>query len=237
MVCVIDESKEQGVGAIGPSRVEGLVAGEEAMTKMRSKKQGPGSVERWPGGKMERHLRFSGFAILAALLTLVSQALAQSGGGTASVIEGAKREGTVVFYGPLNINDSQAIAKRFEEKYPFIKVEILRMSAEPLLNRIITEDKAGRNVVDVINNTVINAVKKLRLLQPYRSPEHAEYPGQFKDPEGYWASIHNNYYVLGYNSRLLSATEAPKDWWDLPNPNGKGRSAWTRRSLNGTRNR
>ena len=117
------------------------------------------------------------------------------------------------FYGPLNINDSQAIAKRFEEKYPFIKVEILRMSAEPLLNRIITEDKAGRNVVDVINNTVINAVKKARLLQPYRSPEHAEYPGQFKDPKGYWANIHNNYYVLGYNSRLLSAAEAPRDWW------------------------
>lgn len=186
---------------------------------------------------MKSSRSFGLLVILTAVLTFVSQAIAQSGGGAAGVIEGAKREGTVVFYGPLNINDSQAIAKRFEEKYPFIKVEILRMSAEPLLNRIITEDKAGRNVVDVINNTVINAVKKARLLQPYRSPEHAEYPGQFKDPEGYWASIHNNYYVLGYNSRLLSAAEAPRDWWDLLNPKWKGRSAWIKRSLNGTRNR
>ena len=86
------------------------------------------------------------FAVLAIALSFVSQALAQSVGGAGGVIEGAKREGTVVFYGPLNINDSQAIAKRFEEKYPFIRVEILRMSAEPLLNRIITEDKPGETL-------------------------------------------------------------------------------------------
>jgi iron(III) transport system substrate-binding protein len=172
---------------------------------------------------VEHSLKFGRFVILVLLIAFRGQALAQSGGGTASVIEGAKREGTVVFYGPLNINDSQALAKRFEEKYPFIKVEILRMSAEPLLNRIVTEDKAGRNAVDVINNTVISAIKKARLLQPYRSPEHAEYPEQFKDPEGYWASIHNNYYVLGYNSKLISAAEGPKDWWDLLNPKWKGK--------------
>ena len=156
-------------------------------------------------------------------VTLCQRVLAQSGGGTGSTIEGAKREGNVVFYGPLNINDSQALAKRFETKYPFIKVEILRMSAEPLLNRIVTEDKAGRNVVDVINNTTINAIKKARLLQPYRSPEYAGYPELFKDPEGYWVSLHNNYYVLGYNSKLLNAAEAPKDWWDLLNPKWKGK--------------
>jgi hypothetical protein len=46
--------------------------------------------------------------------------------------------------------------QRFEQKYPFIKTELLRMCAEPLLNRIITENRAGRNVVDVINNSVIN---------------------------------------------------------------------------------
>ena len=182
-----------------------------------------GSVERWLRGKMEHSLKFGGFAILVLVIAFRGEAFAQSGGGPASVIEGARREGNVVFYGPLNINDSRMLAKRFEEKYPSIKVEILRMSAEPLLNRILTEDKAGRNTVDVINNTVIDALKKARLLQPYRSPEHTGYPNQFKDPEGYWASMNNNYYVLGYNSKLVSATEAPKDWWDLLNPKWKGK--------------
>ncbi len=173
--------------------------------------------------KTAHSLKFGGLAILVLVVALRGEVLAQSSAGTASVIEGAKREGNVVFYGPLNINDSQALAKRFEAKYPFIKVEILRMSAEPLLNRIVTEDKAGRNVVDVINNTVINALKRARLLQPYRSSEHTGYPEQFKDPEGYWASMNNNYYVLGYNSKLVNGAEAPKDWWDLLNPKWKGK--------------
>ena len=152
-----------------------------------------------------------------------AEAFSQTGVAPPTVIEGARREGNVVFYGPLNINDSTMLLKRFEEKYPFIKTELLRMSAEPLLNRILTEDRAGRNVVDVINNTIINALKKARLLQPYRSSENSAYPDQFKDPEGYWTTLHNNYYVVGYNSKLVGAKDAPKDWHDLVHPKWKGK--------------
>ena len=70
---------------------------------------------------------------------------------------------------------------------------------------------------------MINPLKKARLLQPYRSPEHAAYLDPFKDSEGYWASVNNNYYVVGYNSRLVSAKDAPTDWQDLLNPKWKGK--------------
>ncbi|MDP9128959.1 MAG: extracellular solute-binding protein [Candidatus Binatota bacterium] len=152
-----------------------------------------------------------------------SNARGQAAVPTAAVIEGAKKEGQVVFYTPLNINDSRPLLQRFEQKYPFIKTDLLRMSAEPLLNRIVTEDRAGRNVVDVINNTVITALKKARLLQAYRSPEFPAYLDQFKDPEGSWASLNNNYYVLGYNTKLVSAKEAPTDWQDLLHPKWRGK--------------
>ena len=174
-------------------------------------------------GSMVRQLSVGiliGFLLAVAFR---SAAFSQTGDAPAGVIEGAKREGTVVFYGPLNINDSRMLLKRFEEKYPFIKTDLLRMSAEPLLNRIFIEDKAGRNAVDVINNTVINALKKARLLQQYRSAENSAYPEQFRDPEGYWATLYNNYYVLGYNSKLVSAKEAPRDWQDLLSPKWKGK--------------
>jgi iron(III) transport system substrate-binding protein len=150
-------------------------------------------------------------------------ARAQSNATTAALIEAAKKEGQVVFYTPLNINDSRPLLQRFEQKYPFIKTDLLRMSAEPLLNRVFTEDRAGRNVVDVINNTMINPLKKARLVQPYRSPEHGAFLDQFKDPERYWASVNNNYYVLGYNNRLVSANEAPTDWQDLLHPKWRGK--------------
>jgi len=170
-----------------------------------------------------RFALFGGILGFLLAVAFVSEGLCQTGGSLASVIEGAKREGSVVFYGPLNINDSRMLLKRFEEKYPFIKTDLLRMSGEPLLNRILTEDKAGRNTVDVINNTVINALKRARLLQQYRSAEDSAYPEQFRDPEGYWASLYNNYYVLGYNSKLVSAKDAPRDWQDLLTPKWKGK--------------
>ena len=90
----------------------------------------------------------------------------------------------MVFYTPLNINDSRPLLQRFEQRYPFLKTDLLRLSAEPLLNRIFTEDRAGRNVVDVINNTMINLLKKARLLQSYRSPEHAPIWNSSKTPTG-----------------------------------------------------
>jgi hypothetical protein len=71
---------------------------------------------------MKSSRSFGLLVILTAVLTFVSQAIAQSAGGAAGVIEGAKREGTVVFYGPLNINDSQAIAKRSKKSTPSLKL-------------------------------------------------------------------------------------------------------------------
>ena len=117
--------------------------------------------------------------------------------GQAGLIEGAKKEGRVVWYGALNINDSNALLSRFEQKYPFIKTELLRAGAEQLLNRILTEDSAGRSALDLVNLTTINALKRRGLLQVHRSQEFQAYPQEFKDSDGYWATLYNNYYVIG----------------------------------------
>src|SRR5215467_9447985 len=66
--------------------------------------------------------------------------------GQASLIEAAKKEGQVIWYATLNINDSTALLNRFSQKYPFIKTELLRAGSEQLLNRILTEDSAGRSL-------------------------------------------------------------------------------------------
>ena len=141
----------------------------------------------------------------------------------ASLIEVAKKEGKVVWYTSLNINDSNALLARFEQKYPFIKTELLRAGSEQLLNRILTEDSAGRSAHDLVNLTTINALKKRGLLHAHRSPEMAAYPDQFKDPDGYWATLYNIYYVLGYNRKMVQPKDAPKNWDDLVDPKWKGK--------------
>jgi len=141
----------------------------------------------------------------------------------AGLIEGAKKEGQVVWYVTLNITDSNALLNRFNQKYPFIKTELLRAGSEQLLNRILTEDSAGRSAMDLVNITTINALKRRNLLQAYRSPELAAYPQQFKDAESYWATLYNIYYVIGYNTRMVSQKDTPRNWDDFLDPKWKGK--------------
>lgn len=143
--------------------------------------------------------------------------------GQAGLIEGAKKEGRVVWYGALNINDSNSLLSRFEQKYPFIKTELLRAGAEQLLNRILTEDTAARSALDLVNLTTINALKRRGLLQVHRSQELQAYPQEFKDSDGYWATLYNNYYVIGYNSKMVPQKDAPKNWDDFLDPKWKGK--------------
>jgi len=143
--------------------------------------------------------------------------------GPASLIEGAKKEGQIVWYATLNISDSNALLNRFNQKYPFIKTELLRAGSEQLLNRILTEDSAGRSAMDLVNLTTINALKRRNLLQAYRSAEFAAYPQQFKDADHYWATLYNIYYVIGYNPKMVDPRDAPRSWDDFLDPKWKGK--------------
>jgi iron(III) transport system substrate-binding protein len=60
-------------------------------------------------------------------------------------------------------------------------------------------------------------------VQPYESPERAAYAAGWKDKQGYWTSTDDNYFVIGYNTRQVSAAEAPKDWDDLLAPKWRGK--------------
>jgi hypothetical protein len=54
--------------------------------------------------------------------------------GQVSLMEGAKKEGRVVWYATLNINDSNALLSRFEQKYPSSKQNF----SEPVVNNFST---------------------------------------------------------------------------------------------------
>lgn len=174
---------------------------------------------------MKRYLKLSlaTSLCLALLLGEVFCALGQS--ETARLIEGAKKEGEVVWYTSMNVGESKPLLDLFEKKYPFIKTELFRASGEKTLNRIITETGAGRWQFDVVGLSEIGVLVERKLVAPYQSPEAQAYIPEFKDPAGYWTAIYNNYYVLGYNTRQVSEKEAPKQWDDLLDPKWKGRTS------------
>jgi len=141
------------------------------------------------------------------------------------LIEGAKKEGELVWYTTMGVSDSKPLLDVFKKKYPFVKTQFFRSGGDRTMNRIITETRAGRWQFDVVSNggIRINILVQHKLISPYVSPEAKAYAKEFKDPKGNWTGIYNNYYVIGYNTELVSKAEAPKLWEDLLDPKWRGR--------------
>ena len=158
--------------------------------------------------------------ILSGCLLTASQAGAQT---EAELIAGAKKEGKVVFWSSMRIDDSKALAAGFEARYPFIKVDIFRAGGEQIVNRAMAEHLAGKTTYDVVNAFALKVLQNKGMLQAYATPEATHYPAGFKDSQNYWVSLYSGYNVIGYNTKLVSKAEAPKNWEDLLNPRWKGK--------------
>jgi len=140
-------------------------------------------------------------------------------------IAAAKKEGRLVLYVSTNLPLAQAIAKGFEQKHPYLKVEITRNSGEALLNRIRTEKLAGKILFDVVYGATVPLLPALGVVTPYVSSQAQAYPKKFREAKDFWTGVSANYYVLGYNTKLVAKAEAPKDWQDLTQPKWKGKLA------------
>ena len=131
-------------------------------------------------------------------------------------IDQARAEGEVVWYTAMNVPDAEAVRQPFNERYPFIKVTLLRSTGEKVRTRILTEARAGRFAWDVVSFNLldIEALNRAGLLAAYASPEtRSAYPQGAVDPDGRWAAIYVRQYVIGYNTKLVS--EPPRQWSDL----------------------
>jgi len=164
-------------------------------------------------------------ACLIALLFAASSVQAQS--DTAKLIEGAKKEGKLVWYTALTLDDAGMLTQHFEKKYPFIKTETLRLGTDQLLTKIQTEARAGAFRADVIEIPGIlgQVLKQDGLLEKYVSPESKAYPASMKDPDGTWTSFFLNTHVTVYNTKLIKKDEVPKKFEDFINPRWKGKIA------------
>ena len=77
-------------------------------------------------------------ALLAFLLRpIVSPAQSPS-------VERAKAEREVTLYGSTNASVMQKVIQSFEKKYPFLKVNYARTRGDKVMQRIVTEQRAGR---------------------------------------------------------------------------------------------
>lgn len=139
------------------------------------------------------------------------------------LIEAAKKEGEIVYYTTMTLDQSKSVADRFEKKYG-IKVTLFRTGGGPLLNKIFTESRGGRHDWDVVvgRGEMVLPLMQRKLLASYASPETRMIDQQLVDREGYWSAYYVNSYVLGWNTKLLKREDVPKNYEALLNPKWKG---------------
>lgn len=141
-------------------------------------------------------------------------------------VEAAKKEGKVVWYTSLAVPSAEKVAKLFEAAYPGIKVEVHRTGSQRILQRVMQELSANIKNVDVIHTSdaghfVLLKDKKL-LMKHTPAGVEAFAPG-FKDRDGYYYGLRATVNVIAYNTKIVTAAEAPKTWKDLLAPKWKGK--------------
>ncbi len=136
----------------------------------------------------------------------------------------AQEEKKMVLYHSTGIEDTLQILERFRKQYSFLTVENHRLSSGKLLQRIISEVRAGRNSADayIISGAETWLLKDMGLLAPYASPERSRVRPGLMDSQGYWTGILWNLGVLGYNTQMVAPGSIPKRWEDLLQPRWKG---------------
>ena len=117
----------------------------------------------------------AGFAFAIALTAQAQSDLASYAGADRMerLAAAAKKEGGFTLYTSFAEKDLPTLIPPFEKKYG-VKVKVWRASTVNVLQRVITEARAGRHDVDVVLMSApeMEALHREKLLQPVTSPQH-----------------------------------------------------------------
>ena len=146
-------------------------------------------------------------------------------GAEPQLIERAKKEGTFLLYTSMNTPDVNHLFDGFRQRYPFVAPKSYTTRSAALLERVITEARAGKYFADVIqgNAFTLFLLGKRGHLEPYASPEARSFPDSYRDPAGTWVAAYLQLNVIGYNTKLIPRSDAPKGYEDLLAPKWKGK--------------
>ncbi len=152
------------------------------------------------------------------------------------LLEGARKEGQVVFYSGVIVNQAlRPIADAFMKKYPFIKMSFWRADTEEIVAKVTAEVRANNVVGDVLEGTGLGEVSvQAGIVQPFYSPVVEEYPEAYRDPRHLWAVTRLSYFATSFNTKLVPPGTQPKTFEDLLDPKWKGKMAWRIGTSTGT---
>ena len=142
----------------------------------------------------------------------------------ARLVEGAKKEGALSVYTSLNTRDSGPIVEAFEKKYG-VRTQLWRASSEKVVQRAVTEARAGRHSVDAFesNGPELEQLFREKLLSEFWSPHFKDLPPAAFPKHRHYVADRFNFFVLAWNTQLVKPEEVPSTYADLLLPKYKGK--------------
>jgi iron(III) transport system substrate-binding protein len=148
----------------------------------------------------------------------------------------AEQEGQLNWYTTFASDDVTDMVKAFNKIYPKIKVNPLRLSADELPTKIITEQRGNEFNADVVSgdSPQLDALIDAGAMQPYCPPDEQPLPGGQTLPKGYCGNVYVLTTTIAYNPKALQrlGLKPPTSYADLTQPQWRGQFSFDPGSVN-----
>jgi iron(III) transport system substrate-binding protein len=158
-------------------------------------------------------------AFIASTLLVAAPVFSQN----TKLIEAGKKEGKVAVYGSLESDTADGVFSMFKKKTG-IEVDYWRASATKVMDRALTEYRAGKPLFDIIltNDNPMQIMLKEGIFAKYDSPSAKDFPKDAIDPN-LGPRYRNVVIGIVYNKSVISPADAPKSLEDLVKPQYRGK--------------
>src|SRR4051812_44320126 len=169
-------------------------------------------------------------AATGCLLIAATPAQAQMQPWEKDLYEAAKKEKPVTVYtAHYNTDEAAALCVAFEKKYPPLKCNYVRTTAQVAFQRLLQDTQANAAAASVFSSTDVGhygELKKKGMLLPY-TPHNAatmvDSLKEYNDKDGqYWVTA-AALMLITYNTSEVKEADAPRNWPDLLDPKWKGK--------------
>src|SRR5262249_61733683 len=96
--------------------------------------------------------------LIVALSLSISPCLNAQSSQQPAIIEGAKKEGKLVWYTSMAVDTSKPLLDAFLKDYPFIQAELVRLGEEQLMTRILSEVRGAKWAFDIMSGSAISTL-------------------------------------------------------------------------------
>ena len=138
----------------------------------------------------------------------------------------AKREGGFTIYGALGIDRAQILNKIFNDRYPDVKVNFVRLTEAELADKVLLESRTGRVNLDLALSTVAWMGLLAPALAPYETTTWADFDPRFRlgsVKDGWTAIVYESLpTTIAWRTDRVKRDDAPKTLQQVADPKWAG---------------